>query len=195
MSGAGQAVDVRTSTPIDRAEANAVVAFWREAGPGQWFAKDADFDRRFRERFHAAYEAAARGGLAAWTETAEGALALAILLDQYPRNSFRGTPGMYATDMAARQIADGAIAQGFDRNVEKELSLFFYMPFAHSENMADQDRAVALVERLGEPNVAHANHHRDIIKRFGRFPHRNPILGRAMRPDEQQYLDDGGYKG
>jgi uncharacterized protein (DUF924 family) len=177
------------------AEAAAVVDFWREAGPKLWFAKDPAFDRRFRERFIALHEAAARGELDAWNGTPEGSLALLILLDQFPRNAFRGTPRMYATDAQARALADRAIRSGLDRAVEPELRVFMYLPFGHSENLADQERAVRLCESLGEPTLSHAKHHRDIVRRFGRFPHRNPILGRAMRPEEQQYLDEGGYTG
>lgn len=178
--------------PID---ATAVVDFWRAAGPGLWFAKDPEFDRRFRERFLWLYLAAARGDLADWCKTPEGAMALVILLDQFPRNSFRNTPRMYATDAMARQVADAALKAGHDQAVEAGLRLFFYLPFGHSESLADQERSVALNETLGEPNLSHAKRHRDIVRRFGRFPHRNPILGRAMTPDEQRYLDEGGYAG
>lgn len=177
------------------ADAAAVVGFWREAGPGRWFAKDADFDRRFRGRFLSAHEAAVRGDLAGWQDTAEGALALLLLLDQFPRNAFRGTPRMYASDALARRVAHAAIAAGHDRAVAIELALFFYLPFGHSEDPTDQERSVALAERLGQPNLSHAQRHRDIISRFGRFPHRNPILGRAMTEAEQHYLDSGGYAG
>lgn len=177
------------------AEANAVVAFWREAGPALWFAKDADFDRRFRERFAGAYALAASRQLDRWASSACDALALVILLEQYPRNAFRGTARMYATDALARTIADAAIRAGFDRRVDPSLAIFFYLPFGHSEDIADQERAVRLVERLGEPDLTYAKHHRDIIRRFGRFPHRNPILGREMRPEERRYLDEGGFAG
>lgn len=187
---------IRSTAAVDvPAEAVAVVAFWHQAGPSMWFAKDAAFDQRFRERFLAAHEAAAAGALSHWRETPQGALALAILLDQFPRNAFRGTARMYATDDLARRIADKAIQDGFDLRVETRMSLFFYLPFAHSENMADQERSVTLARRLGEPNLSHARHHKDIIQRFGRFPHRNPILGREMKPEEQRYLDEGGFAG
>jgi len=172
-----------------------VVDFWRAAGPGLWFAKDAGFDRRFRERFLPLYEVAARGELGHWLEAPEGALALLVLLDQFPRNAFRGSPRMYTTDTLAREMAEAAIQTGHDQAVEADLRLFFYLPFAHSENLADQERSVALNRHLGEPNASHAQRHRDIIARFGRFPHRNPILGRTMRPEEQRYLDEGGYAG
>jgi uncharacterized protein (DUF924 family) len=180
---------------IPAAESAALVDFWREAGPTLWFAKDAAFDRRFRDRFLPPYEAAAQGALTEWPATAEGALALVLLLDQFPRNAFRGTLRMYATDVLARRIAHAAIEAGHDRAVEPQLSLFFYLPFGHSESLADQERSVALARRLGQPNLSHAERHRDIIRRFGRFPHRNPILGRAMTEAEQRYLDEGGYAG
>lgn len=177
------------------ADATAVVAFWREAGPGRWFAKDPDFDRRFRERFLPLHEAAARGELVGWLGTPESALALVLLLDQFPRNAFRGTPRMYDTDPLARQMADAAIAAGYDRQVEVGLQVFLYIPFGHSEDLADQERSVVLNQRFGEPHLTLAKGHHDIIRRFGRFPHRNPILGRPMRPEEQRFLDEGGFAG
>ena len=176
-------------------EAREVVAFWEGAGPALWFAKDDAFDRRFRERFLPLHEAAARGELDGWSATPVGALALVILLDQFPRNAFRGTPRMYATDAAARRLADAAIAAGHDRFAEAELQRFFYLPFGHSENLADQDRAVELCRRLGGRDLAQAEHHRDIVRRFGRFPHRNAILGRPMTKAEEEYLANGGYTG
>lgn len=172
-----------------------VLAFWREAGPSLWFAKDDAFDTRFRNGFLALHEAAARGALAEWEATPEGALALLILLDQFPRNAFRGTPRMYATDHLARRIAGTAIAAGHDAALEPTMRLFVYLPFAHSEDAADQERSVALCRGLGQPSLSHAERHRDIIARFGRFPHRNPILGRTMTAEEQRYLDEGGYAG
>jgi uncharacterized protein (DUF924 family) len=176
-------------------EALAVVEFWRAAGPNLWFAKDPEFDRRFRERFLALYEAAARGELDDWQATPDGALALVIILDQYPRNAFRGKPRMYATDALARTVADVAIARSYDVAIEPALQLFFYLPFGHSEDIADQERSVALARRLGQPSLGHAEHHRDIIRRFGRFPHRNPILGRPMTEAEPRYIDEGGFRG
>jgi uncharacterized protein (DUF924 family) len=175
--------------------AQAVVDFWCEAGPSRWFAKDADFDRRFRERFLSLHEAATRGELAGWMATPNGALALLLLLDQFPRNAFRGTPRMYASDAMARAVAAEAIDAGHDGAFPTELRLFFYLPFGHSENSVDQERSVALNRRLGQPNLSNAERHRDIVRRFGRFPHRNPILGRAMTPEEQRFLDEGGYAG
>jgi uncharacterized protein (DUF924 family) len=172
-----------------------VVGFWLQAGPSLWFAKDADFDRRFREAFLDAHEAAARGDLNHWMATPEGALALLLLLDQFPRNAFRGTPRMYATDATARRIAAAATDAGHDQAMPPELRKFFYLPFAHSEDLADQDRSVTLCRHLGGPDSTNSQRHRDIVKRFGRFPHRNPILGRNTTREEQEFLDQGGYAG
>jgi uncharacterized protein (DUF924 family) len=176
-------------------EAMAVVDFWRAAGPQLWFAKDPDFDRRFRERFLALHEVAVRGDLAGWQGTPDGALALVLLLDQFPRNAFRGTARMYAADPMARRAAQAAVEAGHDLAVEPQLALFFYLPFGHSESLADQEQCVALFRRLGQPDLAKAERHCNIIRRFGRFPHRNPILGRATTEEEQRYLDGGGYGG
>ncbi len=179
----------------NRAGPDFVVDFWLEAGPRLWFAKDPDFDRRFRERFLSSHEAAARELLSSWLDGARGALGLCLLLDQFPRNAFRDTPRMYATDELARRVADLAIEAGHDCAVPAELALFMYLPFAHSENLADQDRSVELTRRLGSHNLEHAKGHREIVRRFGRFPHRNPILGRSMTPEEQEFLDSGGFSG
>ncbi len=172
-----------------------VVQFWVDAGSGAWFRKDDAFDDRFREKFAAAHEAAARGQLDDWLADGEGALALLILLDQYPRNSFRGTSRMFATDDKALDVAKSAIASGFDATAQPSLRLFFYTPFIHSERIEDQDRALELYAQLGADTARHAHIHRDIIARFGRFPHRNPLLGRETTAEEEQFLDDGGFAG
>jgi len=177
------------------ADPRAIVEFWREAGPELWFAKDPDFDARFRARFLALHETAARGELEHWLRTADGALALVLLLDQFPRNAFRGTPRMYETDAMARRVADVAIAAGHDRSVEAPMQFFFYLPLGHSEQLADQERALELCRRLGEPTLSHAQGHRDIVRRFGRFPHRNAILGRTPLPEEERFLAEGGFPG
>lgn len=177
------------------AEAREVVAFWEGAGPVLWFAKDDGFDRRFRERFLRLHEAAARRDLDGWNATPAGALALMVLLDQFPRNAFRGTARMYATDAAARELAAAAIAAGHDRLVALDFQKFFYLPFGHSEDLADQEYAVELCSRLGGRDLAQAAHHRDIVRRFGRFPHRNVILGRPLTQEEKEYLANGGYTG
>jgi uncharacterized protein (DUF924 family) len=173
-----------------------VVAFWRAAGPQKWFGKDADFDREIATRFLTAHEAAAAGGLADWEGTAAGALALLLLLDQFPRNMFRGSARAFATDPLARAVADRAIARGFDDSAASGERQFFYLPFEHSETLADQERSLALWRRAGDGTVdRYAEIHADIIRRFGRFPHRNAILNRATTPEEQAFLDAGGFAG
>lgn len=169
--------------------------FWRDAGPDRWFLKDHAFDAEFRERFLHLHTAAASRKLDHWAETAEGSLALMILLDQFPRNSFRGTAHMYATDPLARFFARAALAKGHDLGVEQDLRVFFYLPLTHSENLDDQERAVELNIPLGPETSRHAVVHRDIILKFGRFPHRNPELGRDTTPEEQAFLDEGGFAG
>lgn len=176
-------------------EARAVVQFWRDAGADRWFNKSEAFDEEFRGRFLSLHEAAARGELDGWARTAEGALALLILLDQFPRNAFRGTARMYETDARARKIAHQAVDNGLDEQVEKALRVFFYLPFSHSENIQDQRRGVERNQRLGQPWLTHALGHADIIERFGRFPHRNPLLGRSTTVQEQAFLDAGGFAG
>ena len=172
-----------------------VVSFWRDAGPARWFKSDDAFDATFRDRFIAAHTAAASGALAEWETTAEGSLALVILLDQFPRNAFRGTARVYATDPLAREVAARAIAAGHDTGVDPALRRFLYLPFQHSESLADQDRSVALSESLGEDARRWAAHHREIVEHFGRFPHRNDILKRESTPDELQFLAEGGFGG
>lgn len=176
-------------------DAAAVVAFWRDAGPDRWFAKDEAFDRQFRAHCLDLHEAAARGGLQSWLDDPTGALALVLLLDQFPRNCFRDTPRMFATDPQARAVATAAIEAGHDQAIDPELRVFFYLPYEHSEDPADQDRSVALSQPLSELYRKYAELHRDIIRRFGRFPHRNAILGRKTTPEEQAFLDEGGFAG
>jgi uncharacterized protein (DUF924 family) len=127
-----------------------IVTFWREAGPDKWFADDHAFDLAVRSRFFAADEAAARGGLAAWEDSPEGALALVLLFDQFPRNMFRGEARAFATDAMARAVADRALARGFDRATDSTMRPFFFLPFMHSEALVDQDRCVRLYEALGD---------------------------------------------
>lgn len=170
-----------------------VVAFWREAGPGKWFRGGDAFDAACRERFATAHHAAARRAFDGWMSTAEGALALLLLLDQMPRNLFRGSAHAFATDGLARHFARRALDAGHDTAFEPALRAFFYLPFEHSEALADQDRSVALFEALGDANYRdYAIAHRDVIARFGRFPHRNAALGRDTTPEEQAWLDAGG---
>ena len=172
-----------------------VVAFWRAAGPDRWFKKDAAFDDEIRRRFLALHEAAAAGKLTAWEASAEGALALLILLDQFPRNMFRGQARAFAGDPLARAIASRAILNGFD-GAFPDMRGFFYLPFEHSEDLADQERGLTLYKAAGDADgLKWAEIHADIIRRFGRFPHRNAVLGRVSTPEERKFLDDGGFSG
>lgn len=178
------------------ASATEVVTFWQAAGPDRWFTKDDVFDKEIRERFFDTYEAAAAGKLSDWEQSAQGALALLILLDQFPRNMFRADARAFATDPLARAITAGAIVRGFDSQVPKELRGFFYLPFEHSEDLADQERCIALNKAIGDAeNLKWAEIHANIIRRFGRFPHRNAALGRTITPEEQAFLDGGGFAG
>jgi uncharacterized protein (DUF924 family) len=172
-----------------------VLAFWREAGPSRWFRKDEAFDHEFRARFMGAHEAALRGELDEWAQDAAGALALLILLDQFPRNAFRGTSRMFESDAKARGVARLAVQAGYDSQAEPELRNFFYLPFMHSEDLTDQDLGVQLARGLGDDALRWAVIHRDIIEKFGRFPHRNAVLDRSTTPEEQRFLDDGGFAG
>ena len=170
-----------------------VVSFWREAGPKRWFAKSEAFDADIRARFEAVYRSAAAGLLAHWEKSPEGALALLLLLDQFSRNMYRGSAQAFAADPLARRIADGAITAGYDQTFRKDLRVFFYLPFEHSEDIVDQDRSVALMTALGDKEFKrYAEAHRDVIKRFGRFPHRNEALGRESTDEEKAWLADGG---
>ena len=173
-----------------------IVNFWRDAGPDRWFKKNEKFDHEIRSRFLAAHEAAAAGRLSDWKETHEGALALLILLDQFPRNMFRGSARAFTTDKQARDVADHALARGFEAKVDEKLRGFFYVPFMHSEELADQERCIDLYRAANNADgLKWAELHADIIRRFGRFPHRNAVLGRATTAEEQAFLDGGGFSG
>ena len=178
------------------AEGEELLDFWRAAGAeGEWFAQRGAFDRHLRERFLPLHEEAAAGALDAWSERPEGALALLILLDQFPRNAFRGTPRMYQSDALARRYARKSLHNDHIEAVESDLRLFFALPFSHSENLADQEVSLVLNRRLGEPWLSHARGHYEIIRRFGRFPHRNEILGRESSRQELAFLRNGGFAG
>lgn len=177
-----------------------ILAFWTAAGPEKWFAKDDAFDAFIQSDYLAPHFAASRGEYVAWEETAEGALALLILLDQFPRNLFRSSGHAFATDGLARAVARRALDRGFGEIVDQSLAIFFYLPFEHSEDPADQELSVSLFTQHFELTddqlvMNYALEHRDIIARFGRFPHRNAALGRETTPEEQAYLNDGGFKG
>ena len=158
-----------------------------------WFQPGPGYDDAVRERFITAHEQAARGELDGWAATADGALALIVLLDQFPRNMFRGQARSFATDGKALRVAEDAVARGLDQAVPAAWRMFFYLPFEHSEDRAMQARSVALFEALGNAETTrYARTHRDIIDRFGRFPHRNRLLGRESTPEEAQWLASGG---
>ena len=190
-----------------------VLEFWLGPAPDdpesiakeskRWYITDDGFDAEIRARFGAAIEQAQRGSFGDWAETPEGALALVILLDQFPRNAYRGTADAFAGDPVALAVAGNAVERGFDRRLACSGRAFLYHPFEHSEDPEDQERSVVLFETLAAeapPSwrefaadfVPYAHAHRDVIARFGRFPHRNAILGRVDTPEERAYLDGGG---
>lgn len=186
-------------------DADAVLEYW--LGPeaerdhvqrSQWWSKDPDFDAEVRSRFGPAIEAAAAGTLDGWLTSPRGRLAIVILLDQFTRNAFRDSAAMYAHDPQAVQVALGAIDGGHDRSLRRIERYFLYMPLMHAEDLAHQDRAVALFGALAEeaPDLdkalRYAHAHRDIVARFGRFPHRNAILGRPTTPEEAEFLRQPG---
>ncbi|TIO07963.1 DUF924 family protein [Mesorhizobium sp.] len=172
-----------------------VTQFWRDAGKDAWFEKNDTFDAEFRNRFLDLHYAAARRECDDWSEHAEGSLALMILLDQFPRNCFRGTGHMYATDPLARHFAEKAIAAGQDLALDEDLRVFLYLPYEHSEDLADQLKSVDLTTNKAQSYLKYAVEHLEIIQRFGRFPHRNRMLGRETTSEEQVFLDGGGFSG
>lgn len=179
------------------AEAEDVIAFWiDEVGPDGWYATDEALDARVRERFGATLERAGRGELDAWRATPRGCLAYLILLDQFPRNMFRGDARSFATDARALAAAKQAIARGHDRRVEGPARQFFYLPLMHSETLEDQERALRLLLLAfgRNENLRHARAHRAVIRRFGRFPYRNAALGRRTTPAEAAWMEAGGYQ-
>lgn len=177
-----------------------VLDFWfgsRDARRPEWFARDTAFDRLVARRFADLYYAAAEGKLDHWAGSADGALALVLLLDQFPRNIFRGDRRAFSTDGQARAIARRAIDRGFDKQMSPLRRQFFYLPFEHSEDRRDQVLAVELTRELPDATQAGSAHdwavrHRDVIERFGRFPHRNAILGRGSTPEERAFLNQPG---
>lgn len=173
----------------------AVVEFWRAAGPDKWFKKDEEFDKSIAQRFSKLHAEAAAGKLSAWEETAEGSLALVLILDQFSRNMFRGTPKAFAQDELASQVARRAMDRGYDADVAPNLRSFFYLPFMHCETIAEQELCVLKIHAFSPQSLSYARDHERIIRRFGRFPHRNPMLGRHTTPAEQAFLDGGGFSG
>ena len=182
--------DAREPAPAD------ILNFWREAGRDRWYKRDDAFDAEVRRRFSDLWRKAAAGELSSWEGTDDGALALTIVLDQFPRNMFRNDARTYATDRQARDVAARAIDRGADRRIEPTLLEFLYLPFMHSEHLPDQLRCIELFRGTANTeNLGYAEQHADIVRRFGRFPHRNRILGRETTPQEQAFLDAGGFSG
>lgn len=179
-----------SKTPSD------IITFWTDAGWDRWFSKNDAFDAEIKARFLSTYEAARDGELASWEDSDDGTLALVLLLDQFPRNLFRDDPRAFATDAACCALAKRAIARGVGDRVDPDMRQFIYMPLMHSEDMADQEHCCALFRATDNAdNIKFADIHADIIRRFGRFPHRNAVLGRTTTAEEQAYLDAGGFKG
>jgi uncharacterized protein (DUF924 family) len=182
--------DARAATPSD------ILTFWREAGPDRWYSRDDAFDAEIRRRFLDTWRQATAGQLSLWEASDDGALALTIVLDQFPRNMFRQDALTYASDALAREVAGRAIDRGVDGRIDPVLREFLYLPLMHSEHLADQQRCVALFRESGDSeNLTYAEDHADIVRRFGRFPHRNRILGRPTTAEEQAFLDAGGFSG
>jgi uncharacterized protein (DUF924 family) len=187
--------DGHWSSPMD-AQPGEIIDFWADAGNAKWFGKDDAFDQAIRTRFLAAHESAARGELMRWDASSDGALALILLLDQFPRNLFRNSAHAFATDQLGLSVARTALARGQDLHCRAGLKPFFYIPFMHSEAIADQELCVSLCRTHGlAANIEFAETHRDIIARFGRFPHRNAVFGRTTTPEEQAFLQAGGFAG
>jgi uncharacterized protein (DUF924 family) len=173
-----------------------VLAYWRVLGPQRWFVGDAAVDADIRYKFQGVYRAAVAGLLGHWEDDPAGALALIVVLDQFPRNMFRGAAAAFAADPLARAAAGRAIERGFDRQATEAERGFFYLPYMHSEALADQQRCCELCRAAAdEGTLKYAVLHADIIRRFGRFPHRNAVLGRVTTPEEQAFLDGGGFAG
>ena len=167
-----------------------ILDYWFADGMQRhWFRGTPALDAEIRERFSATWRLGASGGLDDWAETPDGALALVILLDQFPLNMYRGQPESFASESKAIAITKAAISRHFDRQLPRDRLAFLYMPLMHSEDLDDQERSVALYEAAGlDDNLRFARHHRELIRRFGRFPHRNAILGRDSSREELDYL-------
>lgn len=166
----------------------AVLQFWFDVEPKNWFVNNPAFDAEVRSRFLALHEAAAAGRLARWADAPRSCLALVIVLDQFPRNMFRGEARAFATDPQARAAACAILQHAWDKQMTLAERLFAYLPFEHSEALEDQDRACELMQDFDDEQRRYAERHREIIRRFGRFPHRNGILGRPSTPAEIEFL-------
>jgi len=180
------------------AEYEDVLRFWvDEVGPTRWYVNDAGLDAKIRDRFEPLWRRAAGGGCDHWLPTPEGALALVILLDKFPRNMFRGTADAFSTDRKALCVAKHSVRRGHDRLTPEPKRQFFYLPLMHSEGLPDQERCVRLIKlglsKTSAENIEHARRHRELIRKFGRFPSRNRPLGRRDTEAERQYRAGGGY--
>ncbi len=175
-----------------------ILAFWLdEVGPDGWYGGGEALDAEIKLRFEDDYRRACDGALSLWLTYPSGTLAYIILTDQFPRNMFRGTAESFATDGISMAAAKMAIAKGWDQKIDEPARQFFYLPLMHSECLVDQDRAVRLImtrmPETGESNLLHAKAHREVIRKFGRFPYRNEALGRETKDAESEFLEQGGY--
>ncbi len=179
-------------------DAETILDFWlNEVGPARWYAADPALDRTITERFADAVNDARDGALNDWILTPRSALALILLLDQFPRHIWRDQPKAFESDARAMAKAKRAMTLGHDMKIDEPARQFFYLPLMHSETQADQDRCVRLIltrmPKTGAANLPHAVAHRDVIRKFGRFPYRNAALKRASTAAESAWLDAGGY--
>ncbi|MGI9353459.1 MAG: DUF924 family protein [Rhizobiaceae bacterium] len=175
---------------------NDILDYWASLGNEGWWVKNLKVDQEIHERFGKLHTEACNGKLDLWRASADGALALIIVLDQFSRNMFRGNARSFTQDNQALEIAKSAIDAGLDAEVREDLKVFFYLPFEHAETIFEQEKSVLYQYSIGNlESIKAALEHREIIQRFGRFPHRNPALGRHTTPAEQAFLDDGGFKG
>jgi len=175
-----------------------ILAFWLDQiGEKGWYAVDAELDAEIKSKFEGTWDAACDGKFSLWLTYPSGALAYIILTDQFSRNMFRGRSKAFASDRMALAVAKSAIDKGWDMRIDEPARQFFYLPLMHSENLCDQDRAVRLIcDRMpntGAPNLLHARAHREVIRKFGRFPFRNEALGRRNTAPESAFISDGGY--
>lgn len=175
-----------------------VLRFWLdEVGPKGWYAASDELDSKIRDRFEATRRKACEGSCALWLTYPSGTLAYIILMDQFPRNMFRGQGQAFASDRAALAAAKAAVHRKWDLRIDEPARQFFYLPLMHSENLCDQEQCIRLIcERMpdtGADNLLHARAHREVIRKFGRFPYRNTALARATTATEQAYIDNGGY--
>lgn len=173
-----------------------VLEFWANAGPKKWFAKDTEFDVQIKQQFGTTHDHARNDKLFKWLDTPDNTLALVIVLDQFSRNLFRNDIKTYAQDEQCVAIVHHAMANGFDRKMRHDIGMFMYMPLMHSENISDQKLCLKEMEHLElKEQAQYAKHHLGIIEKFGRFPHRNEILGRTTTSAEQAFLEEGGFSG